>query len=63
VQVDDYWNQFEAWFPEHFDGMTGENAIAFLTSDATITHFTNFFEDSGIEIIEDYKDVFTQEEV
>jgi hypothetical protein len=43
--------------------MTGENAMAFITSDDKITRFPNFYEDSGIEFIEDYKDVVTQEEV
>ena len=54
----DYWQGFEGLFRKHFDKMTGENAIAFLRSDATITYFPKFFKDQGKQILDDYKDVF-----
>jgi len=43
--------------------MTEENAMAFITSDDTITHVPNFNKDSDIEIVEDFKDVVTREKV
>ena len=37
--------------------------MAFITSDDTITHVPNFYKDSDIEIVEDFKDVIPREKV
>lgn len=40
--LDDYWCNFAAAFPDLFDSMTGTNAIRFLRSPAAATHFPAF---------------------
>lgn len=57
----DYWQGFEELFkdlPDLFDKMTGENAIAFLRSDATAIHFPKFFKDKNRQIFDDYPKIF-----
>jgi len=49
--LDDYWRNFAAAFPGIFDPMTGTNAIRFLRSAASATHFPAFLASrNGIDI-------------
>jgi len=45
--LQDYWQGFEGLFSELFDKMTGENAVAFLRSEATERFFPRFFASGG----------------
>ena len=40
--LDDYWHNFQSFFPDLFDTMTGTNAIRFLHSAASKTYFPAF---------------------
>ena len=54
----DYWHGFETLIPELYDMATGENAISFLTSDATKNYFPQYFESNNSELKEQYRNGF-----
>ena len=57
-ELAEYWQGFEALFPGLFATMAGENAVAFLKSDATTRFFPSFFAANRSEIPDKYKDLF-----
>ena len=59
--LNDYWQGFETLFPDLFDNMTGENAVSFLTSDAAMAYFPKFFNSNERNLLDQYKNLFTDE--
>ncbi len=56
--LDDYWKGFETLLSDLFYKMTGENAIAFLKSEATTKFFPRFFYSNQSMILDQYQNLF-----